>query len=125
MSCLVNNVTQKSLQEQEAHVYRLQHTHGLHESAMWDLMGGLEQSPNTLFDVKCPDYTEEMDLEGLLRACEQVCNTLDSTIKIDALAVPTSKGFQNTSTVRRDTPFVQKSQLYWKMFGSWHWIVRY
>jgi hypothetical protein len=85
-------------------MYQMQKSHEAHLSALHDLTGEEAASPNKSFSVARPKYTEDMDLSALIAACEEVCKSLDSTVKTDVLSVPTATssplGDHTKSTVR-------------------------
>lgn len=84
-------------------VYQLQRAKDAQLSASQDLTGDKNTTPDKSFKVIRPTYTENMDLSALIAACEEICESLDGTVKTDVLSVPTAKaspgGLHSKSTV--------------------------
>ena len=97
-------ILQRQLNQHEAYVYQLQRTNEAHLSAIKDLTGEDTVSPDKTFDVNRPTYTDKMDLEALIKTCEDVCGNLKKNVQTDVLTVSTAKsspgGLHSKSTVR-------------------------
>ena len=95
-------IEQSKLREQEALAYQLQHTKENLKS-LKNLTGEAIVTPEKSFHVERPAYTENMDLDSLIKACEEVCASLKSNTETDVLTVSTAKpspgGTQSKSTV--------------------------
>jgi hypothetical protein len=84
---------QSKLKEQEVFAYQLQHTKENLKS-LKSLTGEAIVTPEKSFHVERPAYTENMDLDSLIKACEEVCASLKSNTETDVLTVSTVKPSQ-------------------------------
>ena len=95
-------IGQSKLREQEAFAYQLQHTN-VNVRSLKALTGEAIVTPAKSFHVERPAYTENMDLDALIKACEEVCASLKSNTETDVLTVSTAKpspgGTHSKSTV--------------------------
>ena len=84
-------------------MYQMQKSHEAHLSALHDLTGEEAATPEKSFQIARLQYTEDMDLAALITACEEICKSLEGTVKTDVLSVPTAttspSGAHTKSTV--------------------------